>query len=104
MGVFQDGSYPDEEILQGESCGENWIPKRWSAWHQEASLVPGEKKKFPSLDIFHNTYTHYRNERLDAYCNDSHFFTELYRFYPYLAAQGLACLLIGWHKSDKMSW
>ena len=110
MVLFQDGCYPDEEILQGESGGENWIPKRWRAWHQEAPLVPGEKKKFPSLDTFHNTDTHYRNELLEAYCDDIQYFTELFRFYPYLAAQGLACLLIGdtqvtrCHDSDTLYW
>ena len=40
--LFPDCRNPDEEILQGESCWENWIPKRWSAGHKEAPLVPGE--------------------------------------------------------------
>ena len=56
MALFQDGCHPDEEVLQRKPCRENWIPKRWSSWHQEAPLVPGE------TSLFLNTLneTHYR--------------------------------------------
>ena len=44
---MQNCSDSDEEVLQGEPCGQNWIPEGRSLRYKEAQMVPGKKQLVP---------------------------------------------------------